>query len=242
MKKGLKLIITIMLALMCVFIGACGNDSGVSRSEYESLMIENEKIKQEQEEIEQRFTELEKENEKIQSDRDFYAEELEKLQKEYFTYKESMKEYEILQEAEAEARRIEAQRIIDEQRAEEERKAAEEAEKKEQEEKAGYETGITYDQLARTPDDYKDEKVKFQGKVLQILEDADHDYIHMRLAVNGSYDDVLYCEYKKNIVSQRVLEDDVITIYGVSYGLYSYDTAIGSKVTIPAVLIDKIDQ
>lgn len=41
-------------------------------------------------------------------------------------------------------------------------KAAEEAQ--------GYETGITYDQLARTPDDFKGKKVKFTGKVVQVIE------------------------------------------------------------------------
>lgn len=43
-------------------------------------------------------------------------------------------------------------------------KAAEEAQ--------GYETGITYDQLARTPDQFIGKKVKFTGKVLQVLESS----------------------------------------------------------------------
>ena len=104
----------------------------------------------------------------------------------------------------------------------------------------GYETGITYDNLARTPDDYQGKKVKFYGKVLQVLE-GDGE-IQIRLAVNDDYDTVLFGSYDSTIVSSRVLEDDEITIYGTSVGLISYDSTMGGKITIPAVLIDKIDQ
>lgn len=35
--------------------------------------------------------------------------------------------------------------------------------------KQGYETGITYEQLARIPDSYIYKKVKFSGNVIQVL-------------------------------------------------------------------------
>ena len=62
--------------------------------------------------------------------------------------------------------------------------------------------------------------------------------IQIRLAVNDDYDTVLYGAYDSSIVSSRVLEDDEITIYGTSAGLISYDSTMGGKITIPAVLID----
>lgn len=43
---------------------------------------------------------------------------------------------------------------------------AEEKAAKEEDERIGYETGITYDQLARTPDEFKEKKTQFTGKVL----------------------------------------------------------------------------
>lgn len=243
MRKVLSRIsVIIMLTAFSLVTAACGSESGIAKETYESVLAENANFKREQDELKQKVKELTAENKEIQVNCNSYMEKLESLQKEYDEYKVSMKEYEELGEAEAEARRIEAQRIIDEHKAEEERKAAEEAERREQEEKAGYDTGITYSQLARNPDDYKDGKVKFKGKVLQIMEDSKHDYIQMRFAVDGNYDEVLYCEYQKDIVSQRILEDDIITIYGVSYGLYTYKTAIGSQKTIPGVIINKIDQ
>lgn len=162
------------------------------------------------------------------------------LQKEYGAYKEKMSEYEGLASVEAEARRIEAEAVIKAEQEAAAAAAAAVAAEAEAKARAGYETGITYDQLARTPDNYMGELVKFKGKVLQVVE-GDTE-INIRLAVNNNFDDILFCGYSPDIVSSRVLENDTITIYGESLGLYSYESTIGAQITIPAVWIDKIDQ
>ena len=109
-----------------------------------------------------------------------------------------------------------------------------------EEEAKGYETGISYDQLARTPDDFKGKKVKFYGKVIQVIEGTAS--VQIRLAVNDDYDTVLLAEYSSSIVSSRVLDDDHITIYGTSTGTISYKSTMGGTITIPGVYVDKIDQ
>ncbi|HCQ6134401.1 TPA: glycosylating toxin anti-sigma factor TcdC [Clostridioides difficile] len=121
----------------------------------------------------------------------------------------------------------------------EEAKKAEEQRKKEEEEKKGYDTGITYDQLARTSDDYKYKKVKFEGKVIQVIEDGDE--VQIRLAVSGNYDEVVLCSYKKSITPSRVLEDDYITIRGISAGTITYESTMGGKITIPGIAVEKIN-
>ena len=147
---------------------------------------------------------------------------------------------------EAEAKAAEEKRLAEEKaKKEAEEKAKAEAEEKaraeaEAKEKQGYNTGITYDQLARTPDDYLAEKVKFSGKVLQVMESD--GYTAIRLAVNGDYDNVIYGQYESSTVSSRVLEDDNITIYGLSTGLFTYESTMGGQISIPGVLINKIDQ
>lgn len=120
------------------------------------------------------------------------------------------------------------------------KEAAAEAEKQAKKEKVGYDTGITYDQLARTPDKYEGEKIKFKGEVLQVIEED--EAVTIRLAVNGNYDDVIIGGYDSSLVDSRVLEGDTITIYGESGGLYSYDAVLGNPVTIPLIYIDKISQ
>lgn len=106
--------------------------------------------------------------------------------------------------------------------------------------KEDYDTGITYDQLARTPDDYEDKLVTLSGEVLQVLED--NGTVNIRLAVDNDYDKVAYGVYDSSLVSSRVLEGDKITVYGTSGGLYSYETVLGNNTTVPLVYIDEIDQ
>ena len=128
---------------------------------------------------------------------------------------------------------------------EEERKKQKEeqdkrAKEKAEEEAKGYDTGITYQQLARTPDDYIMKKVKFSGKVVQVLEN-DKD-TQLRIAVDGNHDTIVYAEYESKLVSSRVLEDDYITISGYSMGLLSYKSTMGGTITIPSIVVKKVEQ
>lgn len=236
----LKKIATLMAIVLT--LSACG--SGVAQTDYDKVTSESAQYKKELDEAKKELESVKTELEKSQAD-------LGALQQEFDAYKEKMKPFEEMTAAQAEAEKAKAEeekRQLEE--AEAQRKAEEEAAKKAEEEAAaaaaaaeeakGYETGITYDQLARTPDDYKGKKVKFSGKVIQVIEGDGR--VNIRLAVNDNYDSVLFCEYESNIVSSRVLDDDHITIYGTSYGLYSYKSTMGGTITIPAVVVDKIEQ
>lgn len=231
-KKPIRLILEIVggILLIVFMFSSIGK---VPKKDYNSLKNE--------------YDSLAKANEKNEIE----LKELHQMEDEYAEYKKRMEPYEELDIAEAEARKIEAEKVAAEKKAAEEKAAAE---KKAAEEKAaaeaaaakaaeeakGYETGITYDQLARTPDDFNGQKVKFYGKVIQVME-GDGD-IQIRFAVDDNYDTILYGEYSSSIVSSRVLEDDYITIYGTSVGTVSYTSTMGGKITIPGVYIEKIDQ
>lgn len=124
-------------------------------------------------------------------------------------------------------------------KAEEDAKAAQAAAQKAEEEKVAYDTGITYNQLARTPNDYKGKKAKFTGKVIQVMEgDKEND---LRIAVNGNYDTILFVGYDPKITNIRILENDNITVKGTSIGIYSYQSTIGGKISIPGMWVDNIE-
>ncbi|MFT8911363.1 hypothetical protein [Leuconostoc pseudomesenteroides] len=97
-----------------------------------------------------------------------------------------------------------------------------------------YKTGITFDQIARTPDDYKGKKIEFTGKVLQVMEE--NDYTEIRLAVDGDYDNVILVDIDSDIMNgSRILEDDLVTVSGVSDGTTTYESTSGANITIPAM-------
>lgn len=117
-------------------------------------------------------------------------------------------------------------------------KAAQKA-AQEEAEKIGYNTGIKYEQLARTPDEYKGKKAKFSGKVLQVIEgDKEND---LRIAVDGNYDNILFVGYDPKITSTRILENDQVTVKGTSIGICSYQSTLGGKISIPGMWLDQIE-
>jgi hypothetical protein len=225
MKKIIFILATSLLLTGC--------STGISKEKYES--------------VSSAASMAEKEKESL-------AEDLAAISSEYSNYKESMAPYEELSEEEANAKKLTAeseaaQASIAMEESKPAIKAAEEASiaeveaSKAAEEAVGYETGFTYDQISRTPDDYNGKKVKFTGTVLQVIEDTTTLKLNnIRLAVNGDYNKVVYIQYSAGITDSRILENDKITIYGISSGLTSYTSTLGSKITIPMIYVEKIDQ
>ncbi|WP_409302951.1 toxin regulator [Peribacillus sp. SCS-155] len=226
-KRRWRYILTAFIALI---IGA---NMGPSTEEYNKVVAKAndnaEKANERGDEIERLQGENGKLNDKLVEAEPFF-----KLQEEERKQKEA-------EAKAAEEKRLAAEKAKEEAaKKEAERKAAEEQRKQEEKEKQGYNTGITYSQLARTPDKYMGEKVKFRGKVVQVIEGDGETQI--RFAVNSDYDTILFASFDSAVVNSRVLEDDVITIMGTSAGLITYDSTMGGQISIPGVSIDRIDQ
>lgn len=105
--------------------------------------------------------------------------------------------------------------------------------------KGEYGGDYTYDQLARNPDTYKNQKIKISGKVLQA--EYDDDICYARIAMNNDYNTVVFVTYSSDLLNYRLLEDDKVTVYGVSYGVYSYKAVSGATITIPWLSADMIE-
>ncbi|MFC4301979.1 toxin regulator [Cohnella boryungensis] len=237
MKKlsliGIALILTVSMS-------AC---SSGSNDEYQKALEDNAKLQSE-------YQKTLDDNAKLKSDSQKTMEELETAKKRIDEFSVLEAKYKNLSEAEVDAQqaandlKAEQDRQAKEQLlAQEKEEAAAEAARKlakaEADEKKGYETGITFKQLARTPDDYEGKKVKFSGKVLQVVE-GDSE-VNLRVAVNSNYNNVIYVYYPSSLTKVRVLEDDNVNLYGVSEGLYTYKSTMGGNITIPLIKVEKID-
>lgn len=103
-----------------------------------------------------------------------------------------------------------------------------------------YNTGITYDQIARTPDEYKGKNITLTGEVIQVV--GGDDETDLRVAVDGNYDNVIMVGYDPDIMNgSRILENDKITFYAESLGTTTYKSTMGGKITVPLALAKKID-
>ena len=105
--------------------------------------------------------------------------------------------------------------------------------------KGEYGGDYSYDQLARNPDTYKNQKIKISGKVLQA--EYDDDICYARIAMNNDYNTVVFVTYSGDLLNYRLLEDDKVTVYGISYGVYSYKAVSGATITIPWLNADMIE-
>ena len=135
--------------------------------------------------------------------------------------------------------RLEQERIAKEE--EEKRKAEEERARKEKEEadfKANCST-YTYKEMARNPDSFKGTNVKLTGEVIQAIYGDISTELRVNITKEGTYStwytDTIYVIYYPEEGEGKILEDDIITLWGTSQGDISYVSTIGATITLPCV-------
>jgi hypothetical protein len=94
---------------------------------------------------------------------------------------------------------------------------------------------IRFALLDKNPDKHTGDRVKFEGQIVQIMEDESSTII--RLAVTkDSYgydmDDIMYITYD---TTTPFVEDDIINVYGVIQGSETYESQAGYQITLPSM-------
>lgn len=121
------------------------------------------------------------------------------------------------------------------------KREAEEKAKKEKEEadfKSSCQT-YTFEQMARNPENFKGTNVKVTGEVIQALYGTSGVDLRVNITREGTYTtyytDTIYVTYYPEEGEDKILEDDIITIYGTSQGDYTYTSTIGASITLPLI-------
>ncbi len=101
----------------------------------------------------------------------------------------------------------------------------------------------TFEQIARNPDEYYGKHARFTGQVIQVArEPSDNDdvivyVLRVNITKNEAYrpyyTDTIMVSFTDSINNDRILENDIITMYGLLCGEYTYETVLGSYVTLP---------
>ena len=94
---------------------------------------------------------------------------------------------------------------------------------------------FNYKDIARNPQSYKGKYMKFKGEVIQTMESGKNLELRMNSTCNeyGYYEDTIYATYKYSANESKILEEDIITVYGIYQGDITYTSVLGSSVTIP---------
>ena len=91
---------------------------------------------------------------------------------------------------------------------------------------------VSYDELMRNTDNYIGKIVYYRGKIVQVTEVSKNEYV-LRVDVTEKpyWKDTIWVNY----IGKRLLEDDIIDVWGKVEGLKSYEAVLGNEVTIPEI-------
>ena len=101
---------------------------------------------------------------------------------------------------------------------------------------------VEYNNLARTPEKYVGKGIASQGEVVQIVYPEYGNIATLRIALGFGFVD--YSEIilaTADISQKRILEGDTLYFYGDFSGMESYESVLGSKITLPYVDIKYFD-
>lgn len=106
-----------------------------------------------------------------------------------------------------------------------------------------YSEVLSYDTMLRQPDNYKERPIVFDGLTFQVTESKNSTKVvldtYKESEVSGN---IMYCDVPKSLTkNNRIIEGDVIKIYGVFKKLYPYKTTDGNHYNIPYIKVDKFE-
>lgn len=125
--------------------------------------------------------------------------------------------------------------------AEEVAQKEQEEEIKEAQEKKANAQELRFAELNKNPDKHVGVYLKYQGEILQIMEDETST--ELRLAVTKDaygydYNDVVYVTFEG---TTPFLDEDIVTIYGTVSGAYTYESTAGYQITLPLIEAEIIE-
>jgi len=103
---------------------------------------------------------------------------------------------------------------------------------------------ISYVDIARNPNEYVGQKAVFSGKVIQVQESGKRVVLRVNVTKGeyGIWDDTVYVDYqRKDDNESRVLEEDIITMYGEIKGIKDYTAVFGNQISIPHLKVEYIE-
>ena len=99
-------------------------------------------------------------------------------------------------------------------------------------------TEIKYEDLARNPDSYKGQNLMFKGEVIQCEQSYGTSYyarVNVTVDEYGFYSDTIYVTFEIPEDADKILEEDIVKLYGICQGAETYTSIFGESITIPSL-------
>ena len=224
-KEVLKFVVC---GVICLFLGVrIGMDGMVDSEKYKDLKDKHNKQVEINSDLMSNKEAIEKELADLKEKTKSYVE-LNETEKSIVDTKIQEVRQATKEEAEAEQKRIAEEQAQKEAEKQAQKEAEEQAKKEAEAHK--YETGLTWEQIAR--EGKKGTLGQFEGKIIQVMNGD--GFTQYRVTINGDYDQVMLIEVKNGVSKETLLEDDYVYFKGESLGTITYTTVMGAEMTIPA--------
>lgn len=96
---------------------------------------------------------------------------------------------------------------------------------------------LDYKQLARNPESFKDRRIVYIGKVVQTQESGNNMALRINVTKQsmGLWEDTIWVNYTRASGSNRILENDIVQLWGTIKGLRQYKAVMGNEISIPEI-------
>lgn len=103
---------------------------------------------------------------------------------------------------------------------------------------------IAYVDIARNPGNYTGQKAYFRGKVIQVQESGKKVVLRIDVTQGeyGIWEDTVYVDYhRKSDDESRILEEDIVAVYGEIKGIKTYTAVLGNEISIPHLAAEYVE-
>lgn len=102
---------------------------------------------------------------------------------------------------------------------------------------------IPYDDLIRETDKYIGTIVNFSGRVVEVQEVGPNIFLRVNITKSeyGFYDDTIWVNYSLKEDEKRIIDDDIVNLWGEVKGRKTYTAILGNRITIPEINARKIE-
>ncbi|WP_160723396.1 zinc ribbon domain-containing protein [Isachenkonia alkalipeptolytica] len=102
---------------------------------------------------------------------------------------------------------------------------------------------IPYEDLIRETDKYVGEIVHYTGEVVEVQELRNNVYLRVNVTKGdfGFYTDTIWVNYIFEEGEKRIIEDDMVNLWGEIKGRKTYTAVLGNRITIPEINARKVE-
>lgn len=100
---------------------------------------------------------------------------------------------------------------------------------------------IRFAELNKNPEKHAETYVKYQGEILQIMEDESSSIIRLAVTKESygyNFNDVVYITYAG---TTEFVDEDIVTVYGTIMGSYTYESQAGYNISLPHIKAEIIE-